>query len=130
MPCSATITARGLPWSGPWADTSAFQWRNGSFVPPRATSMSAVICGITPASIDGANVGAQAQSNTREKAGSQRTSSHLQVLRQGVFVAQHQHADNQQVIDAVRLLAERQGDAFIIEKLCPRHVQPRPAAIA
>src|SRR6185503_20866151 len=122
MPCNATMTARG-------AAPSASQWRKGSLAPSRATRTSPVICGVIPPSSDGAKVGAQALRDRTRIARPKRT-SHLESLRQGVFIAQHQHADHQEVIDPVEMGAEGKRDAFIIEKLRPLHVQARPAAIA
>src|SRR6185436_9755757 len=111
MPCNATMTARG-------AAPSASQWRKGSLAPSRATRTSPVICGVIPPSSDGAKVGAQALRDRTRIARPKRT-SHLESLRQGVFIAQHQHAHHQDVIDAIRIDTEGQDGAFIIQKLRP-----------
>src|SRR6185503_3046578 len=106
MPCKATITARGAP-------PSASQRRSGRRAPSRATIASLLTCGVTPPSRTGAKVGAQAQRNRKRKARPRRT-SHLKTLRQGVLIAQHQHADHKDMVYLVRIHAEWQDGTLVI----------------
>src|SRR5882757_7316495 len=109
MPCSATITARGGP--------SASQWRMGNLVPSRATITSSVTMGVTPPSVRGAKVGAQAHRRKSEKDRTTRT-LHSQTLRHGRIglVAQDQLARHHNMIHERLIAAKRQDRAFIIDK--------------
>src|SRR5215469_232411 len=116
MPCSATITARGLP--------CASQRRSGSLVPSRAIMESSASTGIVLLLWVGLKLGAQPVSSKRTHTTSQRTShpDTVRLLRAGI-AAQHQLADHKNVIHA-DTPAKRQYRASIIDDDLPRrHVR-------
>src|SRR5215471_15625807 len=112
MPCSATITARGLP--------CASQRRSGSLVPSRAIMESSASTGIVPLLGVGLKLGAQPVSSKRIHTVSQRTShpDTVRLSRAGI-AAQHQLADHENVIDA-GTPAKRHYRVFMIDDDLPR----------
>src|ERR1043166_145675 len=97
MPCSATITARGLFEFWP---PSASQWRNGSRAPSRAILASPATSGFTPLSTGGAKLGAQPHNTSKAPTANKRT-SHLQAGRQIGLVPKHQNAHHQDMVHPV-----------------------------